>query len=176
MSIDIGAELGADSDAGRRLRIGEVADLVGVTARTIRYYEELGLLDDSGALGDRAKGSHRLFSAADVARLQELVRLRDLLGLTLDELRELAEAAEVRRCLREQYHASTGDEERAQILRKAIPYVQRQLELVEARQQSLTEFGAELEAKLARMSELLTGLDDHTDAVVDSGTATAPRP
>jgi DNA-binding transcriptional MerR regulator len=154
MSVDE-AELGA-----QRLRIGEVAEQVGVTARTIRYYEELGLLDDSGMLGDRTKGSHRLFSDADVARLRELVRLRDLLGLSLDELRELAEAADVRRCLREQYHASTGDQERARLVRQAIPYVERQLELVRARQRSLTEFAGELEAKLARMSELLAALND----------------
>jgi DNA-binding transcriptional MerR regulator len=139
----------------RLLRIGEVAEAVGVTARTIRYYEELGLLDDGGALGERPKGSHRLFNAADVARLRELVRLRDLLGLSLDELRELAEAAEVRRCLREQYEVSTGAQERAEILRAALPYVQRQLELVRARQRTLAEFAAELETKLARMTELL---------------------
>jgi DNA-binding transcriptional MerR regulator len=160
MEAELDATLDVELDTGRRLRIGEVADLVGVTARTIRYYEELGLLDDSGALGDRVKGSHRLFSTADVARLQELVRLRDLLGLSLDELRELAEAAEVRRCLREQYHASTGDEERARILRQAIPYVERQLELVGARQRSLAEFAAELEAKHTRMTELLKVLDE----------------
>ena len=159
MSVASEEELGA-----QRLRIGEVAERVGVTARTIRYYEELGLLDDSGALGDRAKGSHRLFSDADVARLKELLRLRNLLGLSLDELRELAEAADVRRCLREQYHASTGDEERARILRRAIPFVERQLELVRARQRSLTEFAAEVEAKLARMSELLAALGDRADS------------
>lgn len=144
----------AQGSAERRLRIGEVADLVGVTARTIRYYEELGLLDD-GSVGDRAKGSHRLFSEADVARLRELVRLRDLLGLSLDELRELAEAAEVRRCLRSQYEAATLDAERAEILRRALPYVQRQLELVHARQASLADFAAELEAKQARITDFL---------------------
>jgi DNA-binding transcriptional MerR regulator len=148
----------ADVSEQQTLRIGEVAETVGVTARTIRYYEELGLLDDSGTRGDRVKGSHRLFSDADVARLQELVRLRDLLGLSLDELRELAEAAEVRRCLREQYHAATVEAERATLLRQALPYVQRQLELVRARQQHLAEFAAELEAKSARIQELLTQL------------------
>lgn len=143
----------------RALRIGEVAEAVGVTARTIRYYEELGLLGGSGALGERAKGSHRLFSAADVGRLQELVRLRDLLGLSLDELRELAEAAEVRRCLRDRYEVSTAAQERATIIRTALPYVQRQLELVETRQRTLAEFATELETKLAGMRQLLSSLE-----------------
>ena len=60
------------------LRIGEVAERVGVTPRTIRYYEELGLL---GSGSEREKGSHRTYAESDVARLQELIRLRDLLGL-----------------------------------------------------------------------------------------------
>lgn len=152
------------ADDERTLRIGEVADAVGVTARTIRYYEELGLLGDSGSLGERTKGSHRLFRAADVGRLQELVRLRDLLGLSLDELRELAEAVEARRCLRDRYQVSTAPHERAEILRSALPYVQRQLELVHARQRTLTEFATELETKLAHMTELLATLEQQDPA------------
>ena len=75
--------------SARGLRIGEVAERVGVTTRTIRYYEERGLL---GRESQREKGAHRLYGEADVVRLQELIRLRDLLGLSLEELVELAEA------------------------------------------------------------------------------------
>lgn len=142
-----------------RLRIGDVADAVGVTARTVRYYEELGLLGETHAPGTRAKGSHRLFSRADVDRLREVIRLRDLLGLSLEQVTELAEAAQVQHCLRTQWAASTGDRERAEIVRTAIPHVQRQLDLVRTRQHHLTEFAAELEDKLQRMHTLLTELD-----------------
>ena len=72
-------------------RIGEVAERVGVTTRTIRYYEELGLLGTAAA---RTKGTHRLYTEADIAHLEELIRLRDLLGLSLDELVGLAEFAD----------------------------------------------------------------------------------
>lgn len=141
---------------GERLyKIGEVADEVGITQRTIRYYEELGLL---GADRARLKGSHRLFTEADIARLRELVRLRNLLGLSLDELTELAEAAQVNECLRVRWETSTEDAERAEIIQAAIPNVERQLELVRARQRSLSEFEAELTAKLARMRERLADL------------------
>ena len=50
----------------RSYRIGDVAERVGVTTRTIRYYEELGLLGTASA---RTKGAHRLYSDADIARL-----------------------------------------------------------------------------------------------------------
>ena len=76
-----------------RYRIGEVAELVGTTARTIRYYEEIGLLP---APESHAKGRHRLYTESDVHRLQEIVRLRDGLGVPLDELRSLLEAEEAR--------------------------------------------------------------------------------
>jgi MerR family transcriptional regulator, repressor of the yfmOP operon len=134
--------------AARAYRIGEVADRVGVTTRTIRYYEERGLLGQDAA---RAKGTHRLYGEADVVRLQELIRLRDLLGLSLEELVELAEAEEARAALRGRWADTTSDEERARIVESAIPLVERQLELVTARQQTLAAFAGELKEKLAQL-------------------------
>ena len=132
----------------RSYRIGDVADRVGVTTRTIRYYEELGLLGTASA---RTKGAHRLYSEADIARLEELIRLRDLLGLTLEELVALAEAEEARAALRNQWAESATDRERARIVEAAIPLVERQLELVQARQDRLSEFADELSEKLRRL-------------------------
>jgi DNA-binding transcriptional MerR regulator len=130
------------------LRIGEVAQRVGVTTRTIRYYEELGLL---GAGSPRVKGAHRAYAESDVARLQELIRLRDLLGLTLEELVELAEAEEARAALRGRWAEDPSDEERLRIVEEAIPHVERQLGLVRRRQATLAEFERDLGAKLARL-------------------------
>jgi MerR family transcriptional regulator, repressor of the yfmOP operon len=130
------------------LRIGDVAERVGVTPRTIRYYEELGLL---GSGSERVKGAHRSYRESDVARLQELIRLRDLLGLTLEELVGLAEAEEARAALRDRWEESATDRERLRIVEEAFPHVERQLELVHARQQTLAEFAAELEAKLGQL-------------------------
>jgi DNA-binding transcriptional MerR regulator len=130
------------------LRIGEVAERVGVTPRTIRYYEERGLL---GSGSEREKGSHRTYAETDVARLQELIRLRDLLGLTLEELVELAEAEEARAALRGRWAEEPSDEERLRIVEEAVKHVERQLALVRGRQATLEEFAAELEAKLSRL-------------------------
>jgi DNA-binding transcriptional MerR regulator len=132
----------------RSYRIGDVAERVGVTTRTIRYYEELGLLGTASA---RTKGAHRLYSEADIARLEELIRLRDLLGLSLEELVALAEAEEARAALRNQWAESATDSERASIVEAAIPLVERQFELVRARQDRLSEFAGELSEKLRRL-------------------------
>jgi MerR family transcriptional regulator, repressor of the yfmOP operon len=134
--------------AERGYRIGEVAERVGITARTIRYYEELGLL---GTLADRSKGRHRLYSEADVRRLAELLRLRDLLGLSLEELTALAETGQERAVLRDRWADTESDEERARIVEAAIPLVERQLELVRARRGKLDEFADELSEKLGSL-------------------------
>jgi DNA-binding transcriptional MerR regulator len=139
----------------RTFRIGEVAELAGVTTRTIRYYEELGLL---GAASTRTKGAHRTYTDADVSRLRELIRLRDLLGLSLDELVTLAEAEEARSTLRERWEDDLTDRQRLAIVDQAIELVGQQLALLESRRQKLDEFAGELEAKLrslrARRREL----------------------
>ena len=87
----------------RSMRIGDVAREVGTTPRTIRYYEEIGLLPEAQG---RAPGGHRVYEAADVERLRELLRLKDLLGVSLDELRELAEREEARAVLRREFQES----------------------------------------------------------------------
>jgi DNA-binding transcriptional MerR regulator len=127
------------------MRIGELAEQVGVTPRTIRYYEELGLL---GASESRSKGAHRHYTDADVARLRELIRLRDLLGLSLDELIAVAEAEETRAALRDQWHGDPTDEERIAIIDRALELAQQQLDLVSTRRKTLEEFAGELEEKL----------------------------
>src|SRR6202011_2499639 len=82
------------------LRIGEVAELTGTTPRTIRYYEEIGLLPGEA---DRVQGKHRVYTQADIERIQEIVRLRDLLGLSLDQLSKLLEAETARAELRREW-------------------------------------------------------------------------
>jgi DNA-binding transcriptional MerR regulator len=142
-------------DGGLSYRIGEVARLIGTTARTIRYYEELGLL---GGSADRPKGGHRLYTEADVTRLREVVRLRDLLGLSLEELVKLTEAEQARECLRARWQSTSDDAERARILQDSIPLVQRQLELVRIRQRNLDDFERELADKLELMQSRLSEL------------------
>lgn len=66
------------------LHIGEVAERVGLSVRTVRYYEEVGLVDPSG----RSDGGFRLYSEADVRQLV-LVKRMKAFGLSLDEMGEL---------------------------------------------------------------------------------------
>jgi DNA-binding transcriptional MerR regulator len=130
--------------APRTLRIGEVAELTGVTPRTIRYYEEIGLL---GSEAERAQGKHRVYTEAEVERLREIVRLKELLGLSLEQLSSLLEAESARAHLRREYHQTEARAERRRILVQAQEHIRNQLSLVRSRMGELAELAQELEAR-----------------------------
>lgn len=68
-------------------QIGEVAERVGLSLRTVRYYEEQGLVRPA----QRTNGGFRLYGDEEIARL-ELVKQMKPLGLTVQEMRELLDA------------------------------------------------------------------------------------
>lgn len=69
-----------------RHKIGEVAERTGLSLRTIRYYEEVGLVRPTA----RTDGGFRLFTDDDVARLEVLMGMKPL-GFSLEEMREMVE-------------------------------------------------------------------------------------
>ena len=73
-----------EADRGAAMRIGEVADRLGLSLRSLRYYDETGLATPSG----RTSGGFRLYSEADVQRLLLVMQMKPL-DFTLDEMREV---------------------------------------------------------------------------------------
>ncbi len=72
------------------MRIGELAELTGLSLRTIRFYEEVGVL----APAPRTKGGFRSFTDGDLQRLL-LVRRMKPLGFSVEEMRALVAAVDV---------------------------------------------------------------------------------
>jgi len=139
------------------LRIGDVARLVHTTPRTIRYYEEIGLLPVPAA---RPSGSHRLYSQAEVERLREVMRLKDLLGVSLEELKTLLTAEEARAEVRAQLRREDVDpERRRELLAEALGHIDRQLELVRRRAAELGNLEQELCETRKRVRRKIRGLD-----------------
>jgi DNA-binding transcriptional MerR regulator len=68
------------------IQIGNLAGQLGITTRTIRYYEEIGLMGSSR----RLEGGARTYSRDDVLRLKFILKLKEL-GITLKEMQELAD-------------------------------------------------------------------------------------
>ena len=139
------------------LRIGEVAELLGTTPRTIRYYEEIGLL--AGA-DDREQGKHRVYTDADVERLREILRLRDLLGLSLDELATLLEAEAARAEIRREIQLTEEPAEQRHLREQALGHITTQLELVRRRRRELEELESELVAKRRLVQRRLAEMEE----------------
>jgi DNA-binding transcriptional MerR regulator len=68
----------------QHMQIGEVAQQTGLSLRTIRYYEEMGLVAPSA----RTAGGFRLYTDSDVARLQLVKRMKPL-EFSVEEMRDL---------------------------------------------------------------------------------------
>jgi DNA-binding transcriptional MerR regulator len=143
------------AEADRAMRIGEVAALTGTTPRTIRYYEEIGLL--SG--GDpRALGKHRCYSRADVDRVQEIVRLKELLGLSLEQLSQLLDAETARAEIRRELHATVDPARQRELLRQSEGHIASQLTLVRGRLAELAKLEADLSERAQRVRQRLEEL------------------
>jgi DNA-binding transcriptional MerR regulator len=137
--------------ASRPLRIGELARLAGTTPRTVRYYEELGLL---AAARTRGAGEHRTYGEDDLARLRELLRLKSLLGLSLDALRAVMAGEDARAARREAWAATDDPAERGRMLAEAIAHVESLLEHVGRHRRDVEAYEAELLARRDRLREL----------------------
>ncbi len=124
-----------------QLRIGEVAQRTGVTARTLRYYEELGLLRPSG----RSPGGARRYAEDDVAVVLRIRELQDLMGFDLQTIRRIVRTEDRLRELKEEYHGRADDRRRRAILDEAI-------ELND-------ELRGEVSTRLARVQQFLDDLN-----------------
>lgn len=140
----------------RRFRIGDLAKLTETTPRTIRYYEEIGLL----ASEKREPGEHRTYGEEDLERLQELLGLRELLGVSLEELRELAAAESARASLRREWQAGIEDPVRQrQVLEQSLGHIENQLSLLRHRRDEIDKLTGELETRRRRVRDRLRALE-----------------
>ena len=141
------------------LRIDQVATRTGLTKRTLRYYEEIGLLDPP----TRTEGGYRLYSEADIRRVESIRRLRTLLGFSLAEIRDLVRADEERARVRDAWRRDDAPAARLQHLEEAEALVRGQLRLVEEKLTGLEDMRAALRERLGRYEALRAQLHAQAD-------------
>lgn len=98
-----------------RRQIGDVAQRTGLSLRTIRYYEEVGLVAPSA----RSHGGFRLYTEADIGRLALVARMKPL-GFSLDEMRDLLEALDALRCTDLNPRARADAQARVSVFQAAV--------------------------------------------------------
>jgi DNA-binding transcriptional MerR regulator len=141
--------------ADRLYRIDQVAARTGLTKRTLRYYEEIGLLDPPV----RTEGNYRLYSEADIARLERICTLKDALGLTLAEINTLIRTDEERAEIRAAYSQTDDPAARHGQIDRAEVLTREQLALVEGKLRSLTAIRESLLQRLERYQQVRRELD-----------------
>ena len=137
------------------LQIGEVAERTGVTQRTLRFYEEKGLLKPPS----RMDGGFRLYSEEDVKRVQKIRRLQELLGTSLAEIKEMVDAEAVLRELRAQYNPEAELAEKRRQLEKAIEVTHAQHAIVKQKTKQMREMELQLEERLKLFARWMTELE-----------------
>jgi DNA-binding transcriptional MerR regulator len=135
------------------LRIQGVASETGLTPRSIRYYEEIGLLRPAA----RSPGAYRLYDASDLERLRFIRDLRDDAGFSLAEIGLLLEDEAARIRDRERFRVAEDVEERKAIVRGALQRVDRQVATLE---EKATRLRAMIDEASRRREHLRTHLDD----------------
>src|ERR1700716_3450920 len=120
--------------------IEQVATRTGFTKRTLRYYEEVGLLPPT----DRTEGNYRRYSEADIQRLNRIKNLRDLLGFSLTDIRELLEAEDERGQIKVAYRHETEAVAKIAQLDRADELIRAQLHLIEQKIAGLEQMRATL--------------------------------
>ena len=147
------APTAAGPAAGERLLgISEAAARAGVSARALRYYQQIGLLVPART----TPGGMRRYSADDLTRVARIRELQALLGLNLEEialvLRNEDRLAEIRLTYRDE---RTSDAERRALLRECLALQQDLRGTVQAKRDALTGFLADLDGRISKAQGLL---------------------
>ena len=145
------------------LRINEVAAETGLTTRTIRYYEELGLL----APAARSEGDYRLYDESDLERIRFIRSLRDDAGFSLAQIGQLIEDDAARARNRERLRQTTDPAERRVFLLEAEERAARQVALLTEKAARLASMVADAEARLGRIRSRIEELDAGAPAPSD---------
>src|SRR5215469_6325605 len=134
-------------DAEKLLGIGAAAERAGVSQRALRYYQQIGLLTPCSC----TPGGLRRYSEDDIARVGRIRQLQELLGLDLDAIaRVLHDEDRMAQIKRAYLDEGTSRQERTELRAESLDLQQRLRATVEAKQQDIERFLADLDARIAK--------------------------
>jgi DNA-binding transcriptional MerR regulator len=135
----------------RFLQIGEAAERAALTQRTLRYYEEKGLLNPP----TRMDGGFRLYSPEDMERVDRIRQLKELLGFSLAEIKEMLEAEDVRLQIKAEWRRDADSVEKAEKARLGREVTLHQLTLIEQKMEKMASLRETLAERVRKYDELL---------------------
>ena len=142
------------------LQIGEAAERAQLTQRTLRYYEEKGLLNPP----TRMEGGFRVYTDDDMQRLERIRELKDLLGFSLAEIKEMLEAEDVRLQIKSGWRSDADAAEKAEQIRRAREVTLQQIELLEHKMDRMGAMRMVLVERVKKHDEMLARWAEPTPA------------
>jgi DNA-binding transcriptional MerR regulator len=149
----------------RLLRIQEVAEETGLTPRSIRYYEERGLLRPAA----RSEGAYRLYDTSDLEQLRFIKGLRDDAGLSIADIGQVLEDEESRRRTRAALAAADDPAERRRLLLERLASIDGLHARLSAKLARLHAMFEDIEARRGRLRDLIAVADNELSAVTEPG-------
>ncbi|MFN8507184.1 MAG: MerR family transcriptional regulator [Dehalococcoidia bacterium] len=141
-------------------QIGDASERTGLTQRTLRYYEEKGLLRTP----TRMEGGFRLYSEEDLQRLERIKELRELLGFSLADIKEMLDAEEVRLQIKAEWRKDADAADKALKLRSAREITLQQLQLIDQKMEKMATMRDQLAERIARYDANLQQYAEETAA------------
>jgi DNA-binding transcriptional MerR regulator len=133
------------------LQIGEAAERAGLTQRTLRYYEEKGLLSPP----TRMDGGFRLYSPEDMERIGRIRQFKDLLGVSLAEIKELLEADDVRLQIKAEWRRDADSAEKAEKMRRSREVTAQQIALIDQKMANMAAMRDTLRERIEKYDAAL---------------------
>jgi MerR family transcriptional regulator, repressor of the yfmOP operon len=134
-------------------QIGEVCQRTGLTPRALHYYDEIGLLVPS----ERLTGGYRLYSEADLERIERIKDLKRLLGLSLGEIKRILDAEEARERYLAAAEAAVDPEPRRRAVENALRVTEDLLHSVKDKVEQLGRLQGKLDQQVRELKRLLSG-------------------
>jgi DNA-binding transcriptional MerR regulator len=138
------------------MQIGEIAERTGLTQRTLRFYEERGLLQPA----TRLEGGFRLYTEDDLRRVERIARFRNVLKLSVLETKRMIEAEEAITEIGQQARQEPDVAAKRQQLLQAVELLESEEQLLNDKVEQLRVLGAEWRAKLQRYRQRLKQLEE----------------
>jgi MerR family transcriptional regulator, repressor of the yfmOP operon len=153
------AQMPDTNDEQTYYTIEQVATRTNLTKRTLRYYEEMGLLPPA----KRTEGNYRRYTEVDVQLVERIKELREFLSFSLTEIRELLHAEEERGQIKQAYRTETDASNKIAQLERSDEILHMQVRLVEQKIAGLENMRRNLLDRIERHAETKKQLQQQID-------------
>ncbi|MSQ15114.1 MAG: MerR family transcriptional regulator [Dehalococcoidia bacterium] len=144
----------------RYMQIGQAAERTGLTQRTLRFYEEKRLLNPP----TRMEGGFRLYSEEDIQRIEHILQLKQNLGFSLADIREMLEAEEAISALKAQFR-EFSTEQKIESLENATRVIEGQMGLIERKIDQLSSMRDFWQQKRAKYNQRVKEIQDEQTSI-----------